>query len=89
MELWLQSLALAPKSKKLHIRGLLNNLWDYAMWRGDIPTARNPMELAGASSRVLSCRNASVVCAFAWPNHVTEFLNPSFLEQSSSAMLAG
>ncbi len=44
VELWLQSLDLAPKSK-VHIRGLLRVLWDYAMWRGDVPTLRNPMEL--------------------------------------------
>jgi integrase len=44
VELWLQSLTLAPKSKA-HIRGLLHVLWDYAMWRGDVPTSRNPMEL--------------------------------------------
>ncbi len=44
VELWLQSLDLAPKSK-VHIRGLLSVLWDYAMWRGDVPTLRNPMEL--------------------------------------------
>ncbi len=51
VELWIESLALAPKSK-VHIRGLLNRLWDYAMWRGDVPTQRNPMEL-------VSIRNAS------------------------------
>lgn len=54
VELWLQSLTLAPKSK-LHIRGLLSVLWDYAMWRGDMPTQRNPMELVSvkdASQRV-------------------------------------
>ncbi len=44
VELWLQSLDLAPK-RKVHIRGLLRVLWDYAMWRGDVPTLRNPMEL--------------------------------------------
>jgi len=44
VELWLQSLKLSPKSK-LHIRGLLRVLWDYAMWAGHVPTARNPMEL--------------------------------------------
>jgi integrase len=43
-ELWLQSLTLAPKSKA-HIRGLLAVLWDFAMWRGDLPTMRNPIEL--------------------------------------------
>jgi integrase len=51
VELWLDSLTLSPKSK-VHIRGLLHMLWDFAMWRGEIPTARNPMEL-------VSVKNAS------------------------------
>ncbi len=33
VELWLDSLSLAPKSK-VHIRGMLSILWDFAMWRG-------------------------------------------------------
>jgi integrase len=44
VELWIESLTLAPKSK-VHIRGVLSILWDFAMWRGDVPTQRNPMEL--------------------------------------------
>jgi hypothetical protein len=44
VDLWLRSLALSPKSK-VHIRGLLRILWEFAMWRGDIPLQRNPMEL--------------------------------------------
>jgi integrase len=44
VELWLRTLTLAPKSKA-HIRGVLSLLWDFAMWRGDVPTQRNPMEL--------------------------------------------
>lgn len=36
VDLWLQSLELAPKSK-VHIRGLLRLLWEFAMWRGDTP----------------------------------------------------
>jgi integrase len=59
VELWMQSLSLAPKSK-LHIRGLLSILWDYAMWRGDVPTQRNPMELVtikSASQRVRKPRS--------------------------------
>src|SRR5439155_24241917 len=44
VELWVQSLALAPKSR-VHVRGILSILWDYAMWRGDVPIQRNPMEL--------------------------------------------
>jgi integrase len=55
VELWLDSLGdLSPKSK-LHIRGLLSVIWDYAMWRGDVPTQRNPMQLvviANASRRM-------------------------------------
>jgi integrase len=35
VELWLDSLTLAPKSK-VHIRGTLSLLWDFAMWRGDV-----------------------------------------------------
>ncbi len=53
VELWLQALSLTPKSK-VHIRGVIGLLWDFAMWRGDIATQRNPMELVtvkGASRR--------------------------------------
>jgi integrase len=38
-------------------------LWDYAMWRGDVPTQRNPMELVsikGASKRIRHPRNLTV-----------------------------
>jgi len=44
VELWLKGLDLSPKSRT-HIRTLLSTLWDYAQWRGDVPTERNPMEL--------------------------------------------
>lgn len=53
VELWLKSLALSPKSR-VHIRGILHQLWDYAMFRGDLAVARNPMELVtikGATKR--------------------------------------
>lgn len=62
VELWLDTLQLAPKSK-LHIRGLLRLLWEYAMWRGDIPTQRNPMELVSvkhATQRVRKTRSLTV-----------------------------
>ena len=62
IQLWLESLALAPKSK-VHIRGLLRALWEYAMWRGDVPTQRNPMELVtikDASKRVRQPRSLTV-----------------------------
>jgi integrase len=40
---WLRTLALAPKSK-VHIRGLIRRLWDYAIWSRTIPEQRNPMD---------------------------------------------
>ena len=62
IDLWLQSLTLAPKSK-VHIRGLIRTLWDFAMWRGDVPVQRNPMELVnikGATKRVRKARSLTV-----------------------------
>ena len=53
VELWLHSLSLSPKSR-VHIRGVLQQLWEFAMWRGEVPTQRNPMELVvirGATKR--------------------------------------
>jgi len=61
-ELWLESLTLAPKSK-VHIRGTLSILWEFAMWRGDVPTQRNPMELVtvkGATKRTQKPRSLTV-----------------------------
>jgi integrase len=62
VDLWLQSLNLAPKSK-VHIRGLVRVLWDFAMWRGAVPMQRNPMELVtikGASKRIRQPRSLTV-----------------------------
>jgi len=62
VELWLRTLPLSPKSK-VHIGGLLRALWEYSMWRGEIPTQRNPMELVtikGASKRLLQPRSLTV-----------------------------
>jgi integrase len=62
VELWLGTLALGPKSKA-HIRGVLSVLWDYAMWRADVPTQRNPMELVtikGSTKRKRQPRSLSV-----------------------------
>jgi integrase len=62
VELWLDSLTLAPKTKA-EIRGLLRILWEFAMWRGDVPTQRNPMELVtvkGASKRRRKPRSLTV-----------------------------
>lgn len=57
-----ESLPLAPKSKA-HIRGVLRILWEFAMWHGDIPTQRNPMELVtikGATKRTRKPRSLTV-----------------------------
>lgn len=62
VELWLDSLTLAPKTRS-HIRGLLGILWDFAMWKGDIPTQRNPMTLVkikGATKRIRIPRSLTV-----------------------------
>ena len=62
VELWLSTLDIAPKSK-VHIRGLIGRLWEYAMWRGDVPTTRNPMSLVtikGASKRTRHPRSLTV-----------------------------
>jgi integrase len=45
------------------VRGLVRALWDYAMWRGEIPTQRNPMELVtikGATKRGRKPRSLTV-----------------------------
>lgn len=61
-ERWLESRPLSPKSK-IHIRGVLSRLWDYAMWRGDVSSQRNPMSLVdvrGASKRTKKPRSLTV-----------------------------
>jgi integrase len=74
VELWLESLLLAPKSR-VHIRGTLSILWDFAMWRGDVPTQRNPMELVtikGATKRTKKPRSLSVEQFQSFVRHLDE-----------------
>jgi len=62
VELWIKCLTLAPKTK-VHIRGLIQTLWDYAMWRGDVATQRNPMEVVhvrNASKRLQKPRSMTI-----------------------------
>lgn len=62
VEMWLESRMLSPKSKT-HIRGVLSRVWDYAMWRGDVPSQRNPMSLVdirGASKRTKKPRSLTI-----------------------------
>lgn len=62
VELWLESLPLSPKSR-IHVRGLIRVVWEYAMWHGDVPIQRNPMELVtikGATKRKRQPRSLTV-----------------------------
>jgi len=62
VEQWLESLTLAPKSK-VHIRGILSCLWNFAMWKQDIPMQVNPIALVtvkGASKRIRQPRSLTV-----------------------------
>jgi integrase len=62
VEQWLDSLALAPKSK-VHIRGILSSLWKFAMWKQDVPLQVNPMSLVtvkDASKRIRQPRSLTV-----------------------------
>jgi len=59
IELWLRSLPLSPKSR-VHIRGVIHQLWEFAMWRGEVPPQRNPMSLVtikGATKRLRKPHN--------------------------------
>jgi integrase len=73
-ELWLESLDLTPRSRAA-VRGLLRILWEYAMWRGDLPTQRNPMELVtikGASKRSSKPRSLTVQEFQVFVHHLKE-----------------
>jgi integrase len=62
VELWLEPLPLAPKSK-VHIRGILSALWNFAMWKQAIPMQVNPISLVtvkGASKRIQQPRSLTV-----------------------------
>ena len=62
VEMWLDSLPLAPKSRT-HIRGILSSLWNFAMWKQDIPMQVNPIGLVkikGASKRIRQPRSLTV-----------------------------
>lgn len=62
VELWLGKLDLTPKSR-VHIRGVIRRLWDYAMWAKHTPIGRNPMELVSvkdASKRWTKPRSLTV-----------------------------
>src|SRR5580704_7595988 len=62
VQLWLEALPLAPKTRG-HLRQLLYSLVDYAMWRGSIPLGTNPISLVtvrGSSKRKKQPRSLTV-----------------------------
>jgi integrase len=62
VELWLEGLPLAPKSR-VHIRSVLCRLWEFAMWRQLVSVQRNPMSLVtvkGATKRKKKPRSLTV-----------------------------
>jgi integrase len=62
VELWLNSLLLSPKSR-VHIRGLVRQLWEYAMWRGEVAAQRNPMELVSVKAATKRVRTPRSITA--------------------------
>jgi integrase len=62
VEMWLDSVRLAPKSRA-HLRGILSAVWNFAMWNQAIPMQVNPISLVrvkGASKRVKHPRSLTV-----------------------------
>ena len=62
VQLWLESLPLAPKTRG-HLRELLHRLVDYAMWCGSLPIGTNPISLVtvrGSSKRKKQPRSLTV-----------------------------
>ncbi len=98
VDIWLQSLALAPKSRA-EVRGLIRLLWEFAMWCGDVPTQRNPMELVtvkGATRRKRKPRSLTVDEFQKFVRHLQEpfhaialicVLWPSYQRMPSSQMV--
>jgi integrase len=74
VELWLESLPLAPKTRG-HLRELLHRLVDYAMWAGSIPVGTNPVSLVtvrGSSKRRKQPRSLTVAEFHKLANHLRE-----------------
>jgi integrase len=77
VEKWLESLPLAPKSRT-HVRGILSSLWNFAMWKQDIPTQVNPISLVtvkGASKRIRQPRSLTVEQFRLLASHLKEPFN--------------
>jgi integrase len=74
VQLWLESLPLAPKTRG-HLRELLHRLVDYAMWCGAIPVGTNPVSLVtvrGSSKRQTKPRSLTVAEFHTLAKHLRE-----------------
>jgi len=74
VELWLDSLPLAPRTRG-HLRELLHRLVDFSMWAGLIPVGTNPVSLVtvrGSSKRVRQPRSLKVEEFHAVLKHLVE-----------------
>ncbi len=74
VQLWLESLPLAPKTRG-HLRELLYRLVDYAMWCGSIPVGTNPVSLVtvrGSSKRQTKPRSLTVAEFHILAKHLRE-----------------
>lgn len=74
VELWLDSLPLAPKTRG-HLREMLHRLVNYAMWSGAIPVGTNPVSLVtvrGCSKRRRQPRSLNVEEFQCLSNHLGE-----------------
>jgi integrase len=83
VELWLESLSLAPKTRG-HLRELLHRLVDYAMWCGSIPVGTNPISLVtvrGSSKRRKQPRSLTVEEFRRLSKHLREPFNTMVLLQ--------
>jgi integrase len=83
VELWLDSLPLAPKTRG-HLRELLHRLVDYAMWCGSIPVGTNPISLVtvrGSSKRKKQPRSLTVEEFHTLSKHLREPFNTMVLVQ--------
>lgn len=75
VELWLNTLPVSPKSR-VHIRALIRAVWDYAMWRADIPTQRNPMELVSIKNATKRRRKPRSLTVEEFQRLLREFQEP-------------
>ena len=74
VEMWLESLTLAPKSRT-HVRGILSALWNFAMWKQDIPMQVNPISLVkikGVSKRIRQPRSLTAEQFHLFVSHLRE-----------------